>query len=83
VDTANAKPLSFELLRLIVHESDEWADNKRSAFARDSRKLVAERFSCSSGHNKQNIPAFGGSATDGFLIGSEGGKTEVPLKKAC
>ena len=65
-----------ELGGLVVHEGNEGADDKGGASASDGGELVAEGFSCSSGHDEQDVAAFSGGAADGLLISAEVGKTE-------
>ena len=48
----------------------------RLLLACDGRELVAKALAGSGGHDEQNVPAIGGGAADGFLIGAEGGETE-------
>ena len=60
-----------ELARLIVHQRDKRRDDERGASAGDGGELVAERFSCSGGHDEQDVAAIGGGSADGLLVGPE------------
>ena len=76
VDAGDAKAGGGELVGLVVHEGDEGRDDEGSAAAGDGGELVAEGFSCSGGHDEQDVAAVGGGAADGFLIGAEGREAE-------
>ena len=73
---ATRRPSGGELGGLVVHEGDERGDDEGGASAGDGGELVAEGFSCSGGHDEQDVAAVGGGAADGFLIGAEGFEAE-------
>ena len=82
VDAGDAQTGGGELGGLVVHERDERDDDQRGAAAGDGGKLVAERLAGAGGHDKQRVAAVDDGAADGFLIGAEGGETEVVWRRA-
>ncbi len=76
VDAGDAEAGGGELGGLVVHEGDEGGDDEGGAAAGDGGELVAERFSCSGGHDEEDVAAVGGGAADGFLIGAKGWEAE-------
>ena len=76
VDAGDAKAGGGELGGLVVHEGDEGGDYEGGAAASDGRKLIAEGFSCTGGHDKEDVTAVGGGAADGLLVGAELGEAE-------
>jgi hypothetical protein len=81
VDAADTKAGGGKLGGLVVHEGDEWGDDEGGAAPGDGGKLVAEGFSCSGGHDEEDVAAVGGGAADGFLIGAKGYKTECGVEQ--
>src|SRR5690348_7151612 len=47
-----------ELVLLVLHERDEWTDNKGQAFHHQRRQLIDEGFAAAGGHDNQRIMAF-------------------------
>jgi hypothetical protein len=70
-----------ELGDLVLHEGDERGDDYGgAASSQDRRKLVAEGFAASSGHDDAGIAAGGEAADDGFLAGAEGFVAPVAMQ---
>ena len=74
---------SLSLGGLIVHEGDEGRDDEGCAAAGDGGELVAERFACAGGHDKEDVATVGGGAADGFLIGAEGRVAEGAVEQGA
>lgn len=81
MDAGYAEAEGGELGSLIVHEGDERTDDEGGASAGDGRELVAERFSCSGGHDEEDVATVGGGSADGFLIGAERVEAEGLVKQ--
>jgi len=81
VDAGDAQAGGGELGGLVVHQRDERADDQRGASASDGGKLVAEGFAGSGGHDQERVAAVEEGASDGFLIGAEGGKAECGVEE--
>lgn len=81
MDAGYAEAEGGELGSLIVHEGDQWADNEGSASTGDGGELVAEGFSCSGGHDEEDVATVGGGSADGFLIGAERVEAEGLVKQ--
>jgi hypothetical protein len=82
VDSRDLQADLGELAGLVVHQRDQRTDDQRRSAASDGRKLVAERFSRSGGHDEQSVASVGGGSADSLLIGAEGGKAEGGMKQA-
>jgi hypothetical protein len=76
MDALGAQPKLPQLGNLIFHEGDERRDHERRAASGQPGELVAEGFSCSSGHDEEDVLALHDRAADCFLIGAEGGEAE-------
>ena len=72
VDAGDAEGEGGEFRGLVVHEGDERGDDECGASAGDGGELVAEGFSCSGGHDEENVATVGGGSADGFLISAKG-----------
>ena len=71
MDAGRAQAGSSEFGGLVVHESDERADDEGGASAGDGGKLVAEALAGAGGHDEQDVAAVGDRAADGLLIFAE------------
>ena len=81
MNTGDAKTSGGELACLVVHKCDERRDDEGGTSAGDGGELIAERFSCSGGHDQQDVAAVGGGSADGLLIGTKRSKAEGLVKQ--
>jgi adenine deaminase len=82
VDASYFEAKGGEFAGLIVHERYEWADDECGASAGDGGELVAEAFARSSGHDEEDVVAFGSGAADCLLVGPKASEAEGFMKKA-
>ena len=76
VNAGDAEACGGELCRLVVHERDERRDDKGGSPASDGGELVTERFSCSGGHDEEDVATVCGGTADSLLICTKGRKAE-------
>ena len=65
-----------ELGDLVAHQGDQRRDDQRQAFARQRRKLEAERFAAAGRHDREHVLAPEHRAQNFLLAGAKAGKAE-------
>ncbi|MPM52248.1 hypothetical protein SDC9_99005 [bioreactor metagenome] len=73
-------PTLSKRIDLILHKGDKRRYDYGNSFARNSRDLVTERFSCACRHYRQSVVALKDVVNDLLLPPSEGGVTKYIFK---